>query len=121
MERTVHIKEQFGPHLVGRDIGAQIRSECFPEDARRWVTVIDFTDVDQATESCLDEIFGTAARTTSLDAVKRVRTVGASKSVQKSLDYIFALISNPPPAPTDDSVMEILGRGTKKKRRPKSS
>ena len=58
---ALHIADQYGRHLIGRDIGYEIR-RCFAGPPDTWPGVLDFAGVEQATESCMDELLGTLAR-----------------------------------------------------------
>ena len=67
---TVPIAEEFGRHLIGRGVGAEIRPKFFSGEPSTWPGGLDFSGVEQATESCIDEIFGQLVATHGFDAVK---------------------------------------------------
>jgi hypothetical protein len=107
MARTIDIAKDFGPFLLGRAIGKRIRERCFGASPKSW-PALDFSGIEQATESCLDEILGTLARQHGRDLVNNIEIRGARESVRETLAYVKDLIKNPPPLPTADSVRRLL-------------
>lgn len=114
---AVHVVEEFGAFLLGRPIGARIRERHFAGSDTEWPDEVDFTGVKQATESCLDEIFGVLARRAGAARVLELRTVNATGEVRDALDYVFDLIREPPGVPSKADIERILGRRTRGKRR----
>ncbi len=118
--RVVHVLEEFGPFLLGRPIGARIRERFFAGSESEWPDEIDFTGVKQATESCLDEVFGVLARRVGAARVLKLRTV-ATGEVRDALDYVFGLIREPPGVPSKADIERILGRRSQGKRRRRAA
>jgi hypothetical protein len=114
---TVRIVDEFGPFLLGRPIGAKIRERYFAGPDAEWPDEIDFTGVKQATESCLDEIFGVLARRVGAARVTGFRIVHATGEVRDALDYVFDLIRDPPGVPSKADIERILGRRSTGRRR----
>jgi len=114
---AARVVEEFGPFLLGRPIGAKIRDRYFAGPEADWPAEIDFAGVKQATESCLDEIFGVLARRVGAARILNLRIVHAAGEVRDALDYVFDLIREPPSAPSKSDIERILGRRTKSKRR----
>jgi hypothetical protein len=112
-----HVVKEFGPFLLGRPIGAKIREHFFSGSDAAWPDEIDFAGVKQATESCLDEIFGVLARRVGAARVLKLRTVHATGEVRDALDYVFDLIREPPSVPSKADIERILGRRSQGKRR----
>ena len=107
----VKVREQFGAHLIGRDVGKRIREQYFSESSDTWPGVLDFTDVEQLTESCADELFGTLARRVGLGAVRSIEAKGWRPAVREAIEYVLALVENPPAAPSRAAIERLLGRG----------
>ena len=106
---VVSVAKAHGRFLIGRGIGAEIRKEHFRGKAESWPSTLDFTDVEQATESCLDELFGTLARSHGREAVERLSIIGASPTVQETVAYVFSLIEKPPSPPSVAAIDRFLG------------
>lgn len=108
----------FGRHLIGRDIGAEIRRKHFSSAPDTWPTSLDFAGVEQATESCIDEVFGTLARDHGLSAVERIKFTGASSGVSETIEYVLSILRHPPKLPDARIIRNLLrGNGNTQKRR----
>jgi len=105
---TVPIADQFGPHLIGRGIGAKIRRRFFSGDPSTWPSALDFEGVEQATESCIDEIFGGLARTYGLDTVQKINIQSATPAVQDAIKYVLEILQEPPTRSNAESVLGLL-------------
>ena len=106
----VIIRDEFGAYLVGRGIGAKIRTKLFDGPPETWPDVLDFSGVEQATESCVDEILGSLARKWGRDRLDNFEIENCSRPVRETINYVLRLIENPPPAPTPDSVARFLAK-----------
>jgi hypothetical protein len=107
---SVRIREEFGPYLIGRDIGKRIREGYFSGEPVTWPQVLDFGGVEQITESCADELLGTLARRTGIAAVREIRLENPSPTVRESIDYVLSIADRPPPTPTRDQIERMLDR-----------
>jgi hypothetical protein len=105
----VIVSKEHGRFLIGRGIGSEIRKKHFRGKKSSWPSALDFTDVEQATESCLDELFGTLARTHGREAVERLSILGAAPTVQETVTYVFSLIEKPPSPPSAAAIDRFLG------------
>lgn len=104
---TVQIASDFGRHLIGRDIGLAIRRKHFGGGPDSWPH-LDFGGVEQATESCIDEVFGELVREHGLDTVKQIPISGTSKAVRETIDYVFEILRNPPNAPDAATLLRLI-------------
>ena len=111
---AVQIREEFGAHLIGRDVGKRIREQSFSGPPATWPLALEFTGVEQVTESCADELFGTLARRTSLEAVRSIELRGCAPAVREAVKYVLAVVEEPPPAPSRAAIERLLGRGGRK-------
>ena len=109
-EEIVKIRERFGPHLIGRDVGKRIREQYFSGPPATWPRVLDLTGVEQATESCADELFGTLARRAGLGPVRSIELTGCEPAVREAIEYVLALVEKPPPSPNRAAIERLLGR-----------
>ena len=109
----------FGRHLIGRDIGLAIRKRFFAGPVEVWPRELDFSDVEQATESCIDELLGTLARDRGLPAVEGLRISGASKSVRDTINYVLSIVASPPIAISSDNVKGLFTEMTSERRGPR--
>jgi hypothetical protein len=106
----VRIADEFGPHLIGRDVGNEIRRRYFSAEPSTWPRHLDFKGVVQATESCIDELFAPLARTYGLAVVMvSVKIEGAARPVREAVDYIFAILKEPPAAFDVKAARDFLG------------
>lgn len=105
---SVPIERLFGAHLIGREVGAHIRREFFARDPSTWPRALNFEDVEQATESCIDEIFGSLVKTFGIDAVKRVGIESASPSVRDTIDYVLSILAEPPASVNVRALVQAL-------------
>lgn len=105
---AVPVARLFGAHLIGRDVGAHIRREFFHDGPGTWPRALNFEDVEQATESCIDEIFGSLVNRFGIDAVKRVRIESATPSVRDAIDYVFGILADPPASVNVRALVRIL-------------
>ena len=104
---VVLIAREFAKHLIGRDIGLAIRRRHFAGAPDSW-PALDFGGVEQATESCIDELFGELARRHGLAAVRQIPVSGASKPVRETLAYVFEILGNPPKAPDAAALLRLI-------------
>ena len=108
--KPIRVVDKFGPFLLGRPIGAKIRECYFAGPVENWPSAIDFGGVKQATESCLDEIFGVLARRVGVPRVLELRIVNAMGGVRDALEYVLDLIREPPRVPSKTDIERILRR-----------
>ncbi|SRR6266581_825559 len=106
----VRIREEFGAHLIGRDVGKRIREQYFSGSPDTWPRALDFTEVEQVTESCADELFGTLARRAGLGPVRSIELLVCTPAVREAIEYVLALVEKPPPSPNRAAVERLLGR-----------
>jgi hypothetical protein len=106
--QLVPIAQDFGAHLIGRDIGLAIRRKHFADGPDEWPAGLDMSGVEQATESCIDEMLGPLARQYGVDAVKRLEIRGATQPVAETLDYVLAIAAAPPVCLNAQAVQSIL-------------
>jgi hypothetical protein len=109
--QIVRIKEAFGAHLIGRDVGKRIREQYFSGPPETWPRGLDFTGVEQVTESCADELFGTLARRAGVRPVRSIELMVCTPAVREAIDYVVALVEKPPPLPTREAIERLLRRG----------
>jgi hypothetical protein len=103
---------------LGRPTGAQIRKEFFAGEPQSWPGAVDFSGIEQATDSCIDEVFGVLARDGKAAEVLALPLVGASKEVGDVIEYVLQLVRDPPPPPSKELLRRILGRAEAKWRGP---
>jgi hypothetical protein len=108
MTTLVNVGEKYTRYLVGRGIGAKIRDDFFAGSPETWPTVIDFSAVEQATESCMDEMLGVLARRWGRASLDGLAFEGCNRSVRDTLTWVIHLIESPPPPPTPESVAKFL-------------
>ncbi len=113
MPERIDIGSEFGPFLIGRAIGAEIRKRHFSGAPSTWPRVVDFSNVKQATESCLDELFGTLAREKGKGILGEIAIEGASKTVRETYEFVRSVIDSPPTPLTPESIERLLS-STKK-------
>ena len=104
----VPIADQFGRHLIGRDIGAEIRRNFFSGEPSTWPSVLNFEGVEQATESCIDEIFGALVLAHGFEPLRNVTIQSATPAVQETIEYVFEILRDPPTCSNAESVQELL-------------
>jgi hypothetical protein len=104
----VNVAEGFGRHLIGRDIGLEIRKRYFLGLPASWPAGLDMTGVEQATESCVDELLGTLAREHGVTSVERLSIVGASRPVRETIDYVLAIAAQPPASLSPEAIRGLL-------------
>jgi len=109
----IDVGTEFGPFLIGRAIGAEIRKRYFSGEPNTWPRILDFSNVKQATESCLDELFGTLAREKGNGLVTEIAVVGASKAIRETYDFVRSVIESPPKPLTPEAIERLLS-STKK-------
>ena len=115
----VGVASGFGRYLIGRDIGAEIRRKHFAGPPASWPAGLDLAGVEQATESCVDELLGTLARDHGLSSVRALQIVGASPAVKETVDYVMSIVASPPSPLSPKSVQELLAqRASRKVGRP---
>lgn len=105
---SVPIERLFGAHLIGREVGAHIRREFFARDPSTWPRALNFENVEQATESCIDEVFGSLTKRFGIDAVKQVRIESASPSVSDTIDYVLSILAEPPASVNVRALVQAL-------------
>ena len=113
---TVPIAEEFGRHLIGRGLGAEIRRKFFSGELSTWPGGLDFTGVEQATESCIDGIFGQLVATHGFDAIRNVAIQSATPSVQSTIEYVFEILQDPPTSWNAVSVHSLLSTSRRRKK-----
>ena len=111
----VRIAEEFGRHLIGRGVGAEIRRKFFSGEPSTWPGGLDFSGVEQATESGIDEIFGQLVATHGFDAIRNVAIQSATPSVQSTIEYVFEILQDPPTSWNAVSVHRLLSTRRRKK------
>lgn len=104
------IHDEFGPYLIGRDIGKRIREKYFSGDTATWPRAVDLSGVEQITESCADELLGSLARRAGTTAVRALALENATPAVREAIDYVLSLVDKPPPAPTRAGIQRLLER-----------
>lgn len=107
---SVRVREQFGPYLIGRDVGKRIRENFFSGDPATWPRIVDLSGVEQITESCADELLGTLARRAGATAVRAIVLENAAPTIREAIDYILSLVDEPPPTPTPAAIERLLER-----------
>lgn len=118
-DALVRVASGFGRYLIGRDIGAEIRRKHFAGPPATWPAGLDLAGVEQATESCVDELLGTLARDHGLSSVRALQISGASRAVRETVEYVMSIIASPPSQMNPKSVQELLAqRGSRKVGRP---
>ena len=115
----VKIAPEFGLHLIGRGMGARIRDTYFAGDPRTWPRVLDFDGVEQATESCIDELLGGIARKWEASSLRRIEIRRCSAVVRETIRFVQEVIENPPPAPDQEMVKRLLEQAQPKMGRRK--
>jgi len=118
MVEMVRIGDQFGRYLIGRGVGAEIRKKFFSGKPSTWPSVLDFEGVDQATEACIDEIFGALVSVHGLGAVRKVTIKSAIPAVQEKIEYVFEILREPPTCSNAEAVQGLLAAS---RRRTKAS
>jgi hypothetical protein len=108
MSNTVTVSSEFGPLLIGRDLGARIRERFFAGEPTAWPRRVSLKGVEQATESCLDEVFGTLAKQHGVASLTGLIVVDAIPTVSKAVKYVFEVIRHPPPTPTPESIRHLI-------------
>ena len=112
---SIRVRDEFGAHLIGRDVGKRIREQYFSEPPATWPRALDFTGVEQVTESCADELFGTLARRVGLGPVRSIEPAGCEPAVSEAIEYVLALVEEPPPSPNREAIERLLGRGGRRR------
>lgn len=107
----MRVREEFGAHLIGRDVGKRIREQYFAGSPDSWPQALDFTGVEQVTESCADELFGTLGRRAGVGPVRAVQLLVCTPAVREAIEYVLALVEQPLPSPSRESIKRILRRG----------
>jgi hypothetical protein len=107
---VVRVREEFGAHLIGRDVGKRIRVQYFSGPQETWPRALDLTGVEQVTESCADELFGTLARRAGVGSVRSIELLVCTPAVREAIDYVLALVEKPPTTPNRAAVERLLGR-----------
>jgi len=107
---TVRMREEFGAHLIGRDVGKRIREQYFSGPPDTWPRALDLTGVEQVTESCADELFGTLARRAGVGPVRSIELLTCTPAVREAIEYVLALVEKPPPPPSRESIERLLRR-----------
>ena len=105
---VVPIAEQFGRHLIGREIGAEIRRKFFSGEPNTWPSALNFEGVEQVTESCIDEIFGTLAKVHGVEVLRKITIQSATPAVQQTIEYVLEILREPPDCSNAESVQELL-------------
>lgn len=106
----VQVREEFGPYLIGRDVGKRIRDQYFSGDPPTWPRTLDLSSVEQITESCADELLGTLARRAGINSVRAIVLKNSAPTVREAIDYVLSLVEEPPPAPTREGIERLLER-----------
>lgn len=109
----VQVREQFGAHLIGRDVGKRVREQYFSGSPATWPRALDFDGVEQVTESCADELFGTLARRVGLELVRSIELTRCAPAVREAIEYVLALVEKPPPTPSRAAIERLLRRGSR--------
>jgi hypothetical protein len=106
----VRVRDEFGPYLIGRDVGSRIREQYFSGDPLTWPRTLDLSGVEQVTESCADELLGTLARRAGIKSVRTIVLENCAPTVREAIDYVLSLVEEPPPAPTREGIERLLER-----------
>ncbi len=104
----VPVADQFGHHLIGRDIGAEIRRQFFAGEPSTWPGALNFDRVEQATESCIDEIFGALVKAHGFETVSKINIQSAKPTVQETIEYVLEILQEPPDCSNAESVQGLL-------------
>ncbi len=104
----VPVADQFGRYLIGRDIGAEIRRKFFAGDPSTWPSALNFKGVEQATESCIDEMFGTLVKAYGFETVRKINIKSAKPAVQETIEYVLEILRDPPNCSNVESVRGLL-------------
>jgi hypothetical protein len=107
---SICVREEFGPYLIGRDVGKRIREKYFSGDPATWPRALDLSGVEQITESCADELLGTLARRAGVTPVRAIVFENPAPTVSESIDYVLSLVDKPPPTPTRKGIERLLER-----------
>lgn len=107
---VVRVREEFGAHLIGRDVGKRIREQYFSGSPDTWPRALDLTGVEQVTESCADELFGTLARRAGAGPVRSIELLACTPAVREAIEYVLALVEKPPPSPNRAAIERLLRR-----------
>lgn len=106
----VQVREEFGPYLIGRDVGKRIREQYFSGDLPTWPRALDLSGVEQVTESCADELLGTLARRAGIKSVRAIVLKNCASTIREAIDYVLSLVEKPPPTPTREGIERLLAR-----------
>jgi hypothetical protein len=104
----VRIADRFGRHLIGRQVGSEIRRQFFGGAPETWPRKLNFEGVEQATESCIDEIFGELVKRHGPEALCGIEIVGANPSVDETVAFVRETLSDPPVALNTKAVIALL-------------
>jgi len=104
----VRIADKFGRHLIGREVGSEIRRQLFGGAPDAWPQKLNFQGVEQATESCIDEIFGELVKRHGSDAVRSIEIVNANASVHETVAFVRETLAEPPVALDAKAVVALL-------------
>lgn len=108
--QSIRVREEFGPYLIGRDVGKRIREQYFSGTPETWPRTLDLSGVEQITESCADELLGTLARRAGATAVRGIVLENCTPTVHEAIDYVLSLVDKPPPTPTRAEIERLLDR-----------
>ena len=95
---------------------AEIPRKFFSGEPSTWPGGLDFSGVEQATESCIDEIFGQLVATHGFDAIRNVAIQSATPSVQSTIEYVFEILQDPPTSWNAVSVHSLLSTSRRRKK-----
>lgn len=85
------IMKEFGNSLTTRDIGEKIRVAITNSIKNNEVITVDFTDVNQMTHSCADEIFGKLAEEIGINGLKKnVSIKNTNETTSTIIKYVIA-------------------------------
>lgn len=107
---SISVREEYGPYLIGRDVGKRIREGYFSGDMATWPRALDLLGVEQITESCADELLGSLARRVGTKAVRAISVENATPPVREAIEYVLSLVDKPPRTPTRSEIQRLLER-----------
>lgn len=85
------IMKEFGNSLTTRDIGEKIRVAITNSIKNNEVITVDFTDVNQITHSCADEIFGKLAEEIGINGLKKnISIKNTNETTSTIIKYVIA-------------------------------
>lgn len=108
-KQVINVAQEFGPHLVGREMGARLREAYFRLAPTAW-PALNFKGVTQITESCVDEFMGALVRQWGLEeALSHLVFKQRRPEVRAAFEFVSRLLKAPSLEPPEDDLMKALG------------